>query len=167
MKMSSPEPRGELSFRMAKGGIVYEAKTKPTSDSVASYLAGIEDESRRKDCKEIAALMKRVTGCAPKMWGPSIVGFDSYHYKYESGHEGDSCVVGFSSGKGHITVYLVSGYQAEETKSLLARLGKHKIGKACLYIKRLSDVELPVLEQLISRSVAETKRRYPAPRGTG
>lgn len=144
---------------------MYEAKTKPTGVSVASYLAGIEDEARRNDCRKMAAIMKRVTGCAPRMWGPSIVGFGRYHYKYESGHEGDSCVVGFSSGKGHISVYLVPGYESAETRALLAQLGKHRTGKACLYIKRLSDVELPVLEQLVSRSVAETKRRYPGPDG--
>ena len=95
------------------------------------------------------------------MWGPSIVGFDSYHYKYASGHEGDACVVGFSSGRAHISVYLTSGYEAAETKALLSQLGRHKIGKACLYIKRLSDVHLQVLEQLIAGSVAETRRRYP------
>ena len=140
---------------------MYEAKTNPTEVSVSSYLAGVTDETRRADCKAIAALMKRITGCAPTMWGPSIVGFDSYHYKYASGHEGNACVVGFSSGKAHISVYLVSGYEAAETRALLSQLGKHKLGKACLYIKRLSDVQLPILEQLIAGSVAETKRRYP------
>lgn len=140
---------------------MYEAKTKPTASSVPAYLAGIAGEERRADCMVLAALMKRLTGCAPKMWGPSIVGFDSYHYKYASGHEGNACVVGFSSGKAHISIYLVSGYDAPETQALLAQLGKHKIGKACLYIKRLQDVRLALLEQLIARSVAETKRRYP------
>jgi hypothetical protein len=85
---------------------MYEAKTKPTDLSVAEYLEAIDDASRRQDCKELASLMRRVTGCEPKMWGSSIVGFDSYHYKYASGHEGDSCVVGFSSRKGDISVYL-------------------------------------------------------------
>jgi hypothetical protein len=141
---------------------LYEVKTKPTGVSVATYLAAIEDETRRKDCKDVAALMKRITGCTPKMWGPSIVGFDSYHYKYESGHEGDACVIGFSSGKNHISVYLPAAYYSGETKALLKNLGKHKIGKACLYIKRLADVELSVLEKLIAHSVAETKRRYPS-----
>ena len=141
---------------------MYEAKTKPTEVSVTSYFAAIDDDSRRQDCKELAALMRRVTGCAPKMWGSSIVGFDSYYYKYESGHEGESCVVGFSSRKGDISVYLLPGYEAPETKTLLAQLGKHKTGKACLYIKRLSDVQLPVLEQLVAQSVAETKRRHSA-----
>lgn len=140
---------------------MYEAKTKPTDVSVASYFAGIEDELRRKDCKAISAIMKRVTGCTPKMWGTSIVGFDSYHYKYESGHEGDSCIVGFSSRKGDISIYLISGYDAPETRALLSKLGKHKTGKACLYIKHLSDVQLPILEQLIADSVADARRRYP------
>jgi hypothetical protein len=140
---------------------MYEAKTKPTKVSVAGHLAAIEDETRRKDCKQLAAIMKRITGCAPKMWGPSIVGFDSYHYRYDSGHEGDCCVVGFASRKADLTIYLLSGYEDAQTKALLAQLGKHKIGKACLYVKRLADVQLPILEELIKRSVAETRRRYP------
>ena len=112
-----------------------EAKTKPTKVSVRSYLNAIEDPARRADCETISALMERVTGCPPVMWGTSIVGFDQYHYKYESGHEGDSCVVGFSSRKGDISVYIMAGYEETATKALLAKLGKHKIGKACLYIK--------------------------------
>ena len=111
---------------------VYEAKTKPTKVSAASYIAAIDDEVRRADCKALVNLMKRITGCAPKMWGPSIVGFDSVHYKYASGHEGDCCLVGFSSGKAHISLYLLSGYEDPATKALLTRLGKHKTGKACL-----------------------------------
>jgi hypothetical protein len=137
---------------------MYEAKTKPTQASFKCYLAEIEDNERRKDCKDLAALMKRATGCLPKMWGSSIVGFDSYHYKYDSGHEGDCCVAGFSSRKGEISVYLVSGYQAKATE-LLSQLGKYKSGKACLYIKRLSDVRLPILERLVAQAVAEAKRR--------
>ena len=141
---------------------MYEAKTKPTKIPVSSYIASIEDETRRKDCRALVVLMKRITGCSPKMWGPSIVGFDSYHYKYASGHEGDCCVTGFSSGKSHLTVYLMPGYAAASTQALLARLGKHKIGKSCLYLKRLSEVDMPTLERLIATSVAEVKRRYPA-----
>lgn len=135
-----------------------ETKTKPTGSSVKAFLDAIEDESRRKDCRELVALMKRVTGCTPRMWGPSIVGFDSYHYEYASGHSGDSCVVGFSPRKGEISVYLMNVGEAGE--KLFAALGKHRRGKACLYLKRLADVQLPVLEQLVARSVAETKRRY-------
>lgn len=137
-----------------------EAKTRPTGLSVAAYLNAIEDASRREDCKALAALMARVTGCAARLWGMSIVGFDSYHYKYASGHEGDSCVVGFAARKGDISVYLPAGCDGAE--ALLAQLGKHKMGKACLYIKRLSDVQLPVLEQLVALAVAQTRRRYPS-----
>jgi hypothetical protein len=137
---------------------VYEAKTKQTKASFKSYLAGIEDEERRKDCRDLGALMKRITGCSPKMWGTSIVGFDSYHYKYDSCHEGDCPVVGFSSRKGDISLYLASGYEAK-IKEMLSNLGKHKTGKGCLYIKRLSDVQLPILERLVARSVAKTKGR--------
>ena len=136
---------------------MYEAKTKPTQASLKSYLAGIADDERRKDCKDLAALMKRVTECSPKMWGTSIVGFGSYHFRYDSGHEGDCPVVGFSSRKGDISVYLFSGYRAK-AKDLLSRLGKHRTAKACLYIKHLSDVQLPVLERLVAQSVAETMR---------
>lgn len=138
---------------------MYEAKTKPTSASVAAYLSGIENESRRRDCQDLVSLMRGVTGCPPMMWGPSIVGFDAYRYRYASGHEGESCVIGFSSRKADISVYMVSG--DEGAQPLLARLGKYKLGKACLYLRHLADVELPVLEQLLARSVAETKRRHP------
>lgn len=140
---------------------MYEAKTRPTGFSVTAYLAGIADVTRRKDCKALAMLMRRVTGSAPRMWGAGIVGFGSYHYKYASGHEGDSCVVGFSSRKGGISVYLVPGYESAASKALLSRLGTHKIGKACLYLTRLSDIKMPILEQLIVRSVAATGRLYP------
>jgi hypothetical protein len=137
---------------------VYEAKTKPTRASLGSYMAGIEDDDRRRDCKDLAAMMKRITGRNPKMWGTSIVGFGSYHYKYDSGHEGDCCAVGFSSRKGNISVYLNAGYEAKSRK-LLSRLGKHKTAKACLYIKRLSDVQIPILERLVAQAVAATKGR--------
>jgi hypothetical protein len=138
-----------------------EAKTKPTAVSPTSYVAAIDDEDRRKDCKQLVAMMKKATGCAPKMWGTSIVGFDSYHYKYDSGHEGDSCVIGFSSRAGAISVYLTAYPDDAPTRALFAKLGKHKMAKACLYIKRLADVNLPVLEKLLATSVAENRRRYP------
>ena len=137
------------------------AKTKPTGVSATTYIAAIQDDVRRAECKSLAVMMKRVTTCSPKMWGPSIVGFDSYHYQYASGHEGDACVVGFSSGKAHISIYLVSGYESAQTQELLSRLGKHKIGKACLYIKRLADVDVAVLEALVAQSVATIKKKYP------
>lgn len=143
---------------------VYEAKTKPTKVRVTSYIAKIDDEERRKDCRTLVTLMKRLTGCSAKMWGPSIVGFDKYHYKYASGHEGDCCVTGFSSGKSSLTLYLMPGYEEPATKALLAKLGKHKTGKSCLYIKRLTDVDMPTLEKLVAKSIAGVKRRYPGER---
>ena len=139
---------------------MYEAKTKPTRVSVSSFLAAIRDDERRKDCKAIASMMKRVTGSAGKMWGTAIVGFGSYHYKYASGHEGDSCLVGFANRKGDITLYLLGVLVDPKAKAMLKDLGKHKTGKGCLYIKRLADVKMPVLEALVARSVAGTKKRY-------
>lgn len=140
---------------------MYEAKTKPTEVSVESYLAAIADDTRREDCRVLSDIMQRLSGHPPKMWGTSIVGFGQYHYKYASGHEGDACLIGYSSRKGDISVYLLPGYESDETRALLAQLGRHKIGKACLYIRRLSDVQLPVLEQLIAHSIADTRARYP------
>jgi hypothetical protein len=142
---------------------MYEAKTKPTALSVDRYLADIADDARRQDCEALVAMMQRVTGCPPVMWGTSIVGFDRYHYRYASGHEGDACVVGFSSRKGDISVYLMAGDDDGERGALLARLGRHKMGKACLYLRRLADVDQAVLEALVTRSVAETRARYPQP----
>ena len=135
-----------------------ENKTKATEASVASYLSAIEDEARRKDCEALAKLITKATKQPPKMWGTSIVGFGSYHYKYESGREGDSCLTGFSSRKGDISIYLIASFPRRE--ELLAQLGKYKLGKGCLYIRRLSDIDLKVLEQLVISSVAERKRHY-------
>ena len=140
---------------------MYDAKTKPTAVTVESYLAAITDDVRREDCRVLTEMMQRLTGHPPTMWGTSIVGFGKYHYKYASGHEGDSCLIGYASRKGDISVYLLAGYETDETRALLAQLGRHKIGKACLYLRRLSDVQVPVLEQLMARSIAETKARYP------
>lgn len=139
---------------------MYEAKTKPTKIPVAAYLRAIQDDERRRDCRRLSAMMKRITGHSPMMWGPSIVGFGRVHYEYASGHEGDMCEVGFSSRKGEMSVYLLGGYEDPSTRKLLAQLGKHRTGKACLYIKRLSDVRLDILEQLITRSVAYIRRRF-------
>jgi hypothetical protein len=137
---------------------VVENKTKPTGASVESYLAAIPDEARRKDCAALAKLMSRATKEKPKMWGPSIVGFGSYHYKYESGREGDSCLTGFSSRRGDISLYLVKGFPGQE--SLLSKLGKYKVGGGCLYIRRLADVDLKVLERLVAGAAAERKRAH-------
>jgi Domain of unknown function (DU1801) len=125
-------------------------KTKVTTASVASYFAGIKDEDRRKDCKTLAKLMTKATKQSPKMWGKSIVGFGSHHYKYESGREGDICAVGFSSRKGDITVYGLTG--APRYEELLGKLGTHARGKGCLYIQKLGDVDPKVLEQLVANA---------------
>ena len=133
-----------------------ENKTKPTGASVAGYLGAIEDDTRRKDCKTLSALMTKATKQKPKMWGPGIVGFGSYHYKYASGHEGDSCLTGFASRKSDLTVYLGNFPGRDQ---LLAKLGKHKVGGGCLYIKKLDDVDLKVLEKLIVASAADRKKQ--------
>lgn len=132
-------------------------KTQATEASVADYIAAIADETRRKDCVALAKLMTRATNEKPKMWGAAIVGFGSYHYKYESGREGDSCLAGFSSRKGDISIYLLASFP--ERDALLAKLGKHKVAKACLYVRRLADIDPAVLEQLVANSVAERRRR--------
>ncbi len=137
-----------------------QAKTRPTAVSVDETLAGIEDPGRRADCRILVDLMRRVTGAEPVMWGTAIVGFGIYRYRYESGRTGASCVTGFASRKGEISVYLVA--EGARQDELLARLGRHRMGKACLSIKRLADVDAGVLEQLVAGSVAEVRRRHPA-----
>jgi len=134
-----------------------ENKTKATASGVEGYIEAIGDEYRRKDCRALAKLMARATKHEPVMWGTSIVGFGSYHYKYDSGREGDSCLVGFSSRKGDISIYLTASFPGRE--ELLARLGKHKLAKACLYVRSLSDIDAKVLEQLVAGS-AEARRRH-------
>ena len=130
-----------------------ENKTKATDVSVERYLSAIEDGLRRTDCETLAKLMVKATQEQPTMWGTSIVGFGIYHYRYESGREGESPLIGFASRKGDITLYLESSFPGYE--NFLSKLGKHKTGKGCLYIRRLSDVDLDVLEQLITPSLAE------------
>lgn len=133
-------------------------KTQATDAPVEAYLAAIEDPGRRQDCAALVKLMSKVTKAPPVMWGSSIVGFGSYHYKYESGREGDSCATGFSSRKGDISIYLVA--EGAGQAELLATLGRHKMGKACLYVRQLADVDLKVLEKLVAGSVAEVRRRH-------
>ncbi len=135
-----------------------ENKTQATEASVDAHLATIDDEGRRNDCAALVKLMSKVTRAQPKMWGPSIVGFGSYHYRYDSGREGDSCATGFASRKGDISIYLVAEFPGQD--ELLAQLGRHKMGKACLYVRKLADVDMKVLEKLVAGSVAEVRRRY-------
>jgi hypothetical protein len=130
---------------------VAELKTKPTDQSVVEFLNAIPGEKKRRDSFAIVELMKEVTGLEPKMWGTSIVGLGSYHYKYASGHEGDAPLTGFSPRKQNLTLYLHIGF--DRNRELLGRLGKFTTGKGCLYIKKLEDVDLPTLKQLIELSV--------------
>jgi len=140
-------------------------KTKPTEVSVESHVAAIANEEQRNDAQTLVALMRRVTRHEPRMWGPSIVGFGSYHYKYASGHEGDSALAGFAARGRELVVYIAPGFEGRD--ALLAKLGTHKMGKVCVYIRRLANVDLNVLEKLVARSVADTKRRYPQPNENG
>jgi hypothetical protein len=136
-----------------------ETRTKPTNAGVDAYLASKASAEQLTDCKAIMAICKRVTKQQPRMWGPSIVGYGSYTYKYESGHSGEACLTGFAVRGRELVVYLVADSPAQE--KLLARLGKHKMTKSCLYFKRLADIDAKVLEALIDASVADVKRRYP------
>src|SRR5688572_12312279 len=121
-----------------------ETKTKPTGVSVDDFIAKVDDERKRDDSRELVRLMSKITGEKPYMWGPSIVAFGTYHYKYDTGHEGDAPLAGFSPRKAAITVYLDCFTQ--HPQDLLSRLGKHKVSKACLYVKKLDDVDMKVLE---------------------
>jgi hypothetical protein len=134
-----------------------ELKTKVNEASVEDFLNNIPDEKKRQDAFEVLELMQNVTKQAPKMWGDSIVGFGSYHYKYASGHEGDMCLTGFSPRKQALTIYITSGF--EDHKELMQQLGKYKTGTACLYLKKLEDINLSVLKKLIRQSVAATKKK--------
>ena len=128
-----------------------ELKTKPTNASVEKFLNQVSDETRRADCFQIVKIMEEITGSKPKMWGPAIVGFGTYHYKYASGREGDWPVAAFSPRKQDLTIYIMPGL-AKYT-DLLKQLGKHRTAKSCLYIKRLSDIHVPTLKKLIHQSV--------------
>lgn len=129
-----------------------ELKTQPTGESVTAFLDQVEDETKREACFTILELMKEVTGAEPQMWGTSIVGFGSYHYKYASGREGEWFLTGFSPRKRDLTLYIMSGF--DQYGPLLERLGKFKTGKSCLYINKLEEVHLGTLRELIRQSVA-------------
>jgi len=134
-----------------------EIKTKKTDESFTKLLNTFQDDTKRKDCFAIAEMMKEISKHEPKMWGTAIVGFGSYHYKYESGHEGDMCLVGFSPRKQNIVLYSMG---AVETSELFEKLGKYKTGKGCLYINKLSDVDTDVLKSIIKMSFENMKRKH-------
>ena len=133
-----------------------ELKTKVNDASVEGFLNSVTDEQKRVDCFEILRLMEQVTNEKPKMWGPSIVGFGSYHYKGASGREGDWMLTGFSPRKANLTLYIMGGFDLHQ--DLLKKLGKHKTGGGCLYIKKLDDVDKEVLKELVAESVKITKK---------
>lgn len=138
----------------------YEAKTKQESTSVADFLNAIEDAQVKADCKALVKLMKDVSGFEPAMWGGSIVGFGKYHYKYDSGHEGDSCLTGFSPRKGNISIY--ANMYLEEDSPLMKKLGKFKNGKSCIYIKKMADIDQSILAKIIDKGIKGIKLKYPS-----
>jgi hypothetical protein len=142
-----------------------ELKTKMSDASVEAFLNGIDDEQKREDCFALLKLMKQATRAEPRMWGSSIVGFGTYHYEYASGREGDWMLAGFSPRKQNLTLYIMSGF--EQYDALLKKLGKHSTGKSCLYIKKLQDVDMAVLKQLVEQSVKHmVKTNAPSAQGT-
>jgi len=138
---------------------VADNKTKPTKVSVAAFIDAIPDETKRADAKALVKLMQSATGEKPKMWGPSIIGFGSYHYVYESGREGDTPLAGFSPRKAATVLYGMMGFS--DSEALRAKLGKHTAGGGCLYIKKLNDVDLTVLETLVVKAVAAKRSEHP------
>lgn len=142
-----------------------ENKTKATAVSVDEFIAAVPDETRRADALVLNGIFERITGEPATMWGPSIIGFGSYHYKYDSGREGDMCRLGYSPRKDALVLYVTSGYCDDDARAqeaeILGRLGKYKTGKSCLYIKRLSDVDMGALEELITSGLSSMDRLYP------
>ena len=138
---------------------MYQVKTKETEDSVLAFINKIENSGRREDAFRLLDLFEKTTGLPAKMWGESLIGFGSYHYKYASGHEGDAAIVGFSPRKAKISLYLAAGFP--EREPLLAKFGKHTTGVGCVYINKLADIQIDVLKEMIERSVAFIKEVYP------
>jgi len=133
-------------------------KTTPSAAPVDEFLNSIGHETRRADGFALLELFNRITGLKPKMWGPSIIGYGRYHYQYESGREGDFLITGFSPRKNALSIYIMPGYR--DMSEILARLGKHKTGKSCLYINKLADIDLSVLEEIVLDGIAYMKTNY-------
>ena len=134
-------------------------KTKPTEIKVEDFLNAVDNEKKRQDSYTIIKIMKEITKQEPYMWGPSIIGFGTYHYKYDSGHEGDAPVAGFSPRKDAFSIYIMAGFTGYQ--ELMDKLGKYKMGKACLYVKKLEDIDIEILKELIKKSVEYCKQIYP------
>lgn len=143
---------------MGDEGYMAENKTKPTDASVEGYIASRASEQQRVDCEELMALLEKVTGQKPRMWGPTMVGYGSYKYTYDSGRTGEAFLAGFAVRGRELVVYLMA--DGEKQRALLSKVGKHKMGKSCLYFKRLADLDKSVLEELVVGSVADVRRRY-------
>ena len=137
-----------------------ENKTKATEVTPSDFIAGVEPEKKRVDGEALLALFNRVTGLEPKMWGPSIIGYGRYHYKYETGREGEFMMTGFSPRKANLSIYIIPGYRFPEMQEKLSRLGKHKLGKSCLYINKLADVDTDVLEEIIQDGMDYMRKNY-------
>ena len=137
-----------------------ENNTKVTDVSASDFVAAVETDLKRADSEELLRLFHSVTGLEPQMWGPSIIGYGRYHYKYESGREGEFMLTGFSPRKANLTVYIMPGYRYPEMQEKLARLGKHKLGKSCLYINKLADVDTDVLAEIIQDGVDYMRANY-------
>lgn len=140
-----------------------ENKTKPTPQSVADFIAGVENPKRRADAEVLDAMFQRVTGWQPRMWGPTMVGYGQYHYTYDSGRSGDCLATGFSPRKANLVLYIMPGYT--DFGHILARLGKHKLGKACLYINKLADVDMAVVEEIVRAGLDDLATRWPVKPG--
>ena len=140
--------------------IMAKNKTTETNRSVTEFVSKVENEVKRDDSFKLIEIFKSITGFEPKMWGPTIIGFGSYHYKYESGHEGDAPLAGFSPRKDSLVLYFATEYKNREV--LLSQLGKHKSSKACVYVKKLSDIDLKILETMIVNSMTHTTKLYPS-----
>lgn len=136
-----------------------ENKTKPTEVSPAEFITSVEPDRRRNEGRILLDLFAKTTGWTPRMWGPSIIGYGEYHYKYDSGREGDFMATGFSPRKAKLSVYILPGYQ--DYGSILARLGKHSLGKSCLYLNKLGDIDLDVLAELITAGITDLAKKYP------
>jgi len=137
-----------------------KTKTTYTNSSVREFVNKVENEVKRNDSFKLIEIFKSITGFEPKMWGPTMIGFGNYHYKYESGHEGDAPLAGFSPRKDSLVLYFASEYENREV--LLSQLGKHKSSKACVYVKKLSDIDVKVLEKMIANSMTYITKLYPS-----
>jgi hypothetical protein len=139
--------------------MAYEVKTKPTEISVADFIAAVENPTRRADAETLCALFEEISGEPPKLWGASIIGFGSYHYRYDSGHEGDAPRLGFSPRKAQTVVYIMSGFKGQD--EMLARIGKVKTSVSCMYVNRLDQIDLGILREMAVASLAQMREKYP------